>query len=94
VTISQSSSTAGGSAYQYLEIEVMDFDSTNAKIVYRIGTNPNDTKPLLDATTKLPIVHYVPYSGATEMAVFLGSKNGTAAQQTLLADYAWYDAKR
>lgn len=85
-TTSVSTKTAGGSAYQVLEIEIADYTSTTAQVTFYC-----DGVPLLDSTTNKPIVHTVLYASATEMAVGFVGKNGSTTAETFKCDYigAW-----
>jgi hypothetical protein len=85
VTITKSTKTAGGSAYQELKILVHDYTSTQAQITYHV-----DGEYLKDSRG-LPIVHTVLVASATEMMVGVGVKNGDTNLETLLVDYvtAW-----
>lgn len=83
-TVSTSTTTAGGSSYQLLEIEVIDHSSTEIEVVFLV-----DGKYLVDSTSGQRIVHRVTISSATEMAMFAGVKNGSANLETLNVDY-WY----
>lgn len=83
-TVSTSTTTAGGSAYQLLEIEVVDHSSTEIEVVFLV-----DNKYLVDSTSGTRIVHRVTISSPTEMALFAGVKNGGANLETLNVDY-WY----
>lgn len=90
VTVSQSSTTAGGTSYQELEIEVVPFTSTQVHVVFRV-----DGVPLKDATTGLPIVHTVTVASATEMSIGAGAKLGaTTNNDTLNIDYIGFAAIR
>jgi hypothetical protein len=84
-TTTISTTTAGGSAYQKLEIEIADYTATHCQVTFYC-----DDKPLIDATGK-PIVHTVAYASATEMAVGFVGKNGSTSPETFKCDYigAW-----
>lgn len=85
-TVSTSTATAGGTAFQKLEIEVIDFTGTQMKVVFKL-----DGIPLKDSTTGLDIVHTIAVASATEMQLFAGVKNGGANLETLNVDWmgAW-----
>ena len=83
VTISQSTTTAGGAAYQQLGIEILDVMSTTATVVFTV-----DGQPLIDATTGKPITHSLVLSGAAAASLFVGGKNGSTTLETSLWDYA------
>lgn len=80
-TISVSTTTAGGSAYQMLEIKVDPIDSTTALISFWCNG-----KQLIDASTGRAITHRYTYTSAVAMYLGAGSKNGSANQQTLQID--------
>jgi hypothetical protein len=82
VTTSQSSTTAGGSAYQILRIEVKDMSTTQMTVTYSV-----DGVILKDSTTGQPINHQLNISGSTEMRVGLYAKAGGATSETVLCDY-------
>lgn len=86
-TVSTSTKTAGGSAYQRLRIECREVDGTNMEVTFFV-----DDQPLLDSQFRRPIKHNVAIASATEMQVGAGIKNGadTTAEQ-LNIDYigAW-----
>lgn len=77
-----SSTTAGGSAFQTLGVEVVELLSTTCTVVFKC-----DGDILKDATTGQPIRHQLPYSGATAMQVFVGQKNGSANNELTSVDY-------
>lgn len=81
-TVSTSTKTAGGSAYQRLSIELVDHDATYGRAIYKV-----DGQPLIDSTTGLPIVHRFAYASATEMNLFVGVKNGDTNLETLNVDW-------
>lgn len=88
-TVSVSTKTAGGSAYQRLSIEVVEHNSTYARVIFKV-----DGVPLYDATSGQPIVHTVPYASSTEMVGFLGVKNGDTNLETLNCDWCCFWQKR
>lgn len=74
--------TAGnGSAYQWLDIEVIPISSTQATATF-----------FIDGVLVQSIVFT--YTSATEMQVFVGIKNGSGAATTLLVDYLGAFQKR
>lgn len=77
--------TAGGSAYQLLEIEFRAIDATLGEISFLIdGAVVNDSN-------NRPIKHQITYTGATEMQAFFGAKNGAnTTVETLKIDAAAY----
>lgn len=77
-----SATTAGGSSYVKVEVEVVDHDSTNGVATFRV-----DNEFLKDTNGNI-IRHMVPYASSTEMAVAFGLKNGaTTTVETLNIDY-------
>lgn len=80
--------TAGGSSYQRLRIDVTPISATTAEAVFFI-----DGEQCKDANGNL-IKHRFTYTGATEMQVALGVKNGGANLETLLVDYVACFQKR
>ncbi len=80
-TVSTSTTTAGGTAYQLLEIEILAYTSTLCQVAFSV----NGVR-LKDSTGK-EIVHTVLYASATEMALFATLKNGSTTPETLLIDY-------
>lgn len=81
-TISTSTTTAGGSSYQTLRIEIQPINSTTAEVTFYV-----DGQQLIDSTTLRPIKHTITYTGATEMQVGAGVKNGDTNLETLNIDY-------
>lgn len=74
--------TAGGSSFQKLRLECRPKSSTKADFLFFIDD--------------LLVAHHVDQSisSATEMHCVLGAKNGSAVNQTLVADYAFACQKR
>lgn len=81
-TISQSSTTAGGSAFSILRIEVKDMSTTQVTVTYSV-----DGVMLRDATTGLVINHQLNISGSANMRAGVYLKAGSATSETLLTDY-------
>jgi hypothetical protein len=84
-TVSTSTKAAGGTAYQTLRIEISPVSSTVAEVTFWV-----DGLPLYDAAIlgrQVQIKHLVTYTGATEMTVGAGVKNGGANLETLNVDY-------
>lgn len=79
---STSTTTAGGSAYQRLRIEVECPTATEI-----VCTPTVDGAPLIDATSGLPIQHRLTISSATEMQIGIGCKCGGASEESLKVDY-------
>lgn len=95
VTDSVSTTTAGGTAYQELEIEVTPLDSTRVKAVFKCGDTIGATTYLTDASTGLPIEHTITVASSTEMQIFVGAKLGAATNNDVLnVDYIRYAASR
>lgn len=77
-----SSTTAGGSSYVKLEIDLPDnHDSTYCYATFKV----NDT--YLKDTNGNVIRHRVPFASAQEMQVGFGIKNGSTTLETLNVDY-------
>ena len=83
-----STTTAGGSSYQTLAIEVLPVDGTNVEVTYYC-----DGQPLRD-TNNRPIKHRVAYASATEMQVGVYGKAGGASTHTILVDYIYAAQRR
>jgi hypothetical protein len=84
VTDTVSTTTAGGSAYQTLEVSIADGGSVGTSLVtFRV-----DGQELKDSTGAT-IVHSFPNASATEMQLGLYVKQGTAAAQSVLID-KWF----
>lgn len=81
--------TAGGSSYQKLGIEIVDWDGTNVLVTYRV-----DGVLCRDATTNLVIEHRLPITSSTEMQAFVGAKNGDTNLETILVDYVYASQTR
>ena len=82
VSRNTSSTTAGGSAYQVLGVEIVELTTTTCTAVYKV-----DGVILRDATTGQPIRHQVLYSGLSNCQLWAGGKNGGANLETLNIDY-------
>jgi hypothetical protein len=77
--------TAGGSAYQLLEIEFRAIDAALGEISFLV-----DGQVVRDANN-FPIKHQITYTSATEMQAFAGAKNGEATTvETLKIDAMAY----
>lgn len=88
-TDTASVTTAGGSAYQRLEIIVNDTgSSTTCEVAYKV-----DGVYLKDSNG-VPIRHTIPYASLTEMQAFVGVKNGGANLETLNVDYLFAQQHR
>ena len=76
--------TAGGSAYQTLRIEIRPNYDGVAFVNYFI-----DGQPVLNPSAQTPTVlqHSLTYSSATEMQLFVGAKNGGANNENIVVDY-------
>jgi hypothetical protein len=94
-TDSISTTTAGGTNYQELEIEVTPIDATRVQVVFRCGDIIGPTTYLTDATTGFPITHVVTVASSTEMQIFVGAKLGAATNNDVLnVDYIRFAATR
>lgn len=83
-TISTSTTTAGGSAYQTLRIEIQPIDSTTAMVTFYVDGNV-----LIDSTTGKPISHTMTYTSATEMQIGVYAKTGSGVAETINVDYIY-----
>lgn len=83
-----STTTAGGVAYQTLEVEVADYDGVTASVTYRV-----DGQLLKDSQGTI-IRHTFPYVGATEMNLVAYAKAGTAVSQAVNVDFVYGSARR
>lgn len=84
----QSTTTAGGSAYQTLAIEVLPVDGTNVEATYYC-----DGQPLRDSNNR-PIKLRIAYASATEMHIALYGKAGGGSNHTILCDYLYAAQRR
>ncbi len=84
-TVSQSDTTAGGSAYVRLRIEVMPVSSTLAEVTYYVNGIQLKTSGGRPGTSL--IKDQMTYTGALSMAVFMCCKNGSTTAESLLVDY-------
>ncbi len=80
--VSTSLTSTVSTDYQRLSIEIRSVDATSVEVTFFV-----DNLPMLDSLTHRPIKHTFLIASATEMQMFAGVKNGTAAAQTLLVDY-------
>lgn len=87
-TDSVSTRTAGGAAYQCLEVELAEGDGTNMSVTYRVDGD------LLKDSNGLVIRHLVPISGATEMHLAAYAKAGGATSEVLNVDYIYAHQRR
>jgi len=74
-TLNKVEQTAGGSSYVKLEIEIVPTSSTTCDIMFSI--NDVCVYKFMDKT----------YASATEMALMVGAKNGSANQETINVDW-------
>ena len=77
-----STTTAGGSSYQQLQIFVSELTGTTCTVTFKV-----DGAFLRDSTTGQTIRHNIAYSGASAMQLFAGAKNGGANNETVNVDY-------
>ena len=87
-TDSISSTTAGGSSYQTLRIEVNPISSTVAEIIYFCDGVQ------LETSAGVKIKDRLTYTNAVPMNVLLGCKTGGATAEVLLCDYICAYKKR
>lgn len=91
-TITTSTATAGGSAYQNLRIEVHPETSTTAVATFFL-----DGVPLMDAAQtarNMPITHRFTYTSAAAMNAGVYVKAGGANAETLKWDYVYLGMSR
>lgn len=88
-TSNASTTTAGGSSYQRLSILVKSYNATQLEAIPFV-----DGVQLIDGTTGDPISHLITFSGATEMDAFVGLKQGSTTEESLLCDYILCSQKR
>jgi hypothetical protein len=81
VTDSVSTTTAGGTNYFTVAVELHEITTTNATVTFWVNGE------LLRDGTNQPIRHSVAYSGATALTPCAGVKNGSANLETLNVDY-------
>lgn len=87
-TDSISTTTAGGSSFQELTIQIRHQDASNCSCVPLV-----DGVQLKDSNGNL-IEHTIAYSGLAEMAAVVGVKNGGANEETVVIDYISCHQKR
>lgn len=83
-----STTTAGGSSYQVLGIEIMAVDGTNVEATFYC-----DGQPLRDSNNR-PIKLRVAYASSTEMDFGVYGKAGGASVHTVLVDYLYAAQRR
>ncbi len=81
ITDTVSTTTAGGTPYQKLSVEVNPYSATNAKVIYKVDGNP------LRDSNNIPITHDLVYTNAVVCSAVWGVKNGGADAQVTLNDY-------
>jgi hypothetical protein len=83
VTVNTSTCPAGGSAYQRLNIEVLDVIAGTATVVFRV-----DGQLLRDTNNPtLPIKQTLVLTGDSVCSLAAGVKNGSGSMETLNIDY-------
>jgi hypothetical protein len=83
-----STTTAGGAAYQDLEVEFHEGDGTNVTVVYRVNGS------LLKDSNGFPIRHQVPIASATEMHLAVYAKAGGANSEVVNVDFIYGHQRR
>lgn len=81
-TLNKQAQTAGGSSYVKLEIEIVPTSATLCDVMFSI--NDVCVYKMLDRT----------YASATEIALMVGAKNGSANQETINVDWMYAIQKR
>jgi hypothetical protein len=87
-TDSISDTTAGGSAYQTLRVEINPVSSTVAEVIYSVDGVQ------LKTAAGVPIKDRLVYTNAVVMGAFVGIKNGSNTAEVLLCDYVYAAQKR
>lgn len=87
-TDSISTTTAGGSSFQELEIRIRHQDASYCSAVPLV-----DGVQLKDSNGNL-IEHKIAYSGLAEMGAVVGVKNGSTNEETVYVDYICCNQKR
>lgn len=87
-TDSVSTTTAGGAAYQCLEVECHEVDGVNMDVVFRVNGS------LLKESNGLVIMHKVAIAGATEMNFGVYAKAGGATSEVVSVDYLYAHQRR
>src|SRR5262245_32211208 len=82
VSDSISGTSAGGSNYTTLRVELKDMSTTQATVTYQV-----DGVPLRDSLSGLQINHQLNYSGALIMRLICYLKAGSATAEGLALDY-------
>jgi hypothetical protein len=87
-TVTKSTKTAGGTAYQELEITAADWDGVSMMVTFKV-----DGEYLKDANGNV-IRQTVLIASATEMSVWAAAKAGGSNIETVLVDYIYAAQKR
>lgn len=90
--VNQSDTTAGGSAYVRLRIEVMPVSSTLAEVTYWVDGVQLKTSGGRPGVSL--IKDQLTYTGSVAFAVFMCCKNGSTTPESLLVDYVGCEALR
>lgn len=83
-----STTTAGGAAYQLLEVECYEFDGTNVSVTFRVNGN------LLKDSNGLVIKHTVAIASAELMQFGVYAKAGGANSEVVNVDYIYAHQRR
>lgn len=91
-TVTLTNKTSSSSGYQTGRIEVLPLTSAVAQIRFFIDNGDGTGIEQAKDATGLPIVHTLDMTSATEMNLFVGVRNGAAANESILCDYlgAWW----
>lgn len=84
-TVNTSDTTAGGSSFQRLRIEIMPLSSTLAEVTYFVDGVQLKTTGGRPGTTQ--IKDQLTYTGAIAMGLFVMCKNGSTTPESLFVDY-------
>lgn len=91
-TTNQSDTTAGGSSYVRLRVEVVPISSTLAEVTYFVDGVQLKTASGRPGQTK--IKDQLTYTGSTNMQLFLCLKNGTTTPESMIVDYVAAESLR
>ncbi len=93
-TITESTTTAGGTTAQVLEVIAKDWDGVKMEVLFKVGTVAGGTEYLKDANGTV-IRHTVAIASATEMNVGVYVKTGGGSGgETVNVDYVYANQNR
>lgn len=91
-TVNVSDTTAGGTSYAKLRIEIMPVSSTIAEVTYYV--NDVQLKTSGGRPGQTSIKDQLTYTGAVAMQLFVCCKNGSTSPETLNVDYIGWEHLR